>query len=173
MWPQSVSTLEQKQILTELIFRVNRLYETHEYEAMVQCYTEDAHYRNWRGDIRGRSEILSMMEHRPRERLVRHVISNVVTTLCSADSAEGMAYVTAYINHHGDPLREPVPQIGPPAIAEYNFRFRKVEGEWLISEKVTVEVFSGMQFDYRDAGGNEHSIVINPPSASKANAELK
>lgn len=132
---------ETKQALTELLFRVNRHYEMHEYEQMVACYTEDAHYRNWRGDTVGRAAILGLMARREPARLVRHVLSNVTLTVHDGLSAEGHCYVTAFLNHQGHPLAGPVPHAGPPAVAEYHLRFRRDAGGWLISEKLTTEVF--------------------------------
>lgn len=132
---------ETKQALTELIFRVNRHYEMHEYEQMVACYTEDAHYRSWRGDTVGRAAILALMARREPGRLVRHVLSNVTLSLHDELSAEGHCYVTAFLSHHGHPLVQPVPHGMPPAVAEYRLRFRRDAGHWLISEKLTIEVF--------------------------------
>jgi hypothetical protein len=133
--------LETKQALTELIFRVNRHYEMHEYEQMVACYTEDAHYKNWRGDTVGRAAILGLMARREPERLVRHVLSNVTVSVHDDLNAEACCYVTAFLSHRGHPLIEAVPHALPPAVAEYRLRFRRDAGVWLISEKLTIEVF--------------------------------
>jgi len=156
-----MNSVETRQTLTELIYRCNRHYELHEYDQMSLCYTDDAKYRNWRGDVVGREAILELMARRSRTRLVRHFIGNVQIGIDGQNEATGLCYVTAYINHQGDPLVRSVPQIGPPAIAEYHFRFRRVGDQWLIAEKVTVEVFSGMRLEL--AGDSSASVLnINP-----------
>lgn len=128
--------------LSDLICNLNRHYELHEYAAMAALYTEDAHYANWRGDVVGRVAILQLMQDRAPDRLVRHVLSNIVIDVESATRARGLCYVTAFLNPHGHPAARAVPQDGPPAIAEYHFRFRRVDGRWLVAEKRTVEIFA-------------------------------
>ena len=133
-----------KSELSELVFRLNRHYELHEYAEMAALYAEDAHYANWRGDVVGRAAILRLMQDRAPDRLVRHVLSNLVIELDGADQARGLCYVTAFLNPQGHPVTRSVPQLGAPAIAEYHFAFRRVDGRWLVAAKRTVEIFSGL-----------------------------
>ncbi|MCJ0765507.1 nuclear transport factor 2 family protein [Variovorax terrae] len=159
---EPIDILSAKAELSELMSRVNRHYELHEYTEMVALYTEDAHYANWRGDVCGRAAILQLMRDREPDRLVRHVLSNTVIDLLNRDSAQGLCYVTAYINHHGHPVTRAVAQVGPPAFAEYHFAFRRVDGRWLISRKRTVEIFSGQVLQHAEDGGPLHTLFIQP-----------
>jgi hypothetical protein len=140
--------LETRFALHDLIHRSNRAYETHRYDELVDYFTEDAHYRsNSRGETAGRAALLEMMRKRPANRLARHIISNIMIDVLGPDEARGFCYVAAFINYDADADRisqGPVPQIGPPAVAEYSYRFRKIGGDWKIAEKITTEIFWGM-----------------------------
>ena len=81
------------------------------------------------------------MKDRPRDLIVRHVISNVLIEVIDEDNATGVTYLTVY-RHRGPP-----PQHGPARLAgvhmvgvSYN-RLVRESGAWKIGEKRTSRTF--------------------------------
>ena len=137
-------TADSHREIEELVYRFNESYDTQNYEALLTYLTEDAHYSSpYRGDLRGHAAIAEAMDARPEGRLTRHVITNLIIEVSDDGTAEAHCIVTAYINHDGFGSDGPVPQTAEPALADYSFRFRRENGRWLISEKITRSIFEG------------------------------
>jgi hypothetical protein len=141
-WSDPVTLSVTESSLAKLVLNMLNSYDVHDYPRLVSYFTDDAHYSSpTRGDLVGHSQIMEAMIKRPAQRLTRHAISNLVVTVTGADSADAHCIVTAYLNADGFSAKQPVPQTAAPAVADYAFKFRRVNGFWLISEKITQSVF--------------------------------
>ncbi|MCJ0765506.1 nuclear transport factor 2 family protein [Variovorax terrae] len=140
----SPSYLEAKTEIEQLIYRMTRYYDYQDYASMLALFSQDCLYKSpSRGELRGKDAVLAGISMRPKDRLVRHLITNIIFELHDENNASTTCYLVGAINDGGHPLRGPVPSIGAPAIGEYHMKFRRENGVWMIAEKVTVEVFFG------------------------------
>lgn len=114
-----------------------------DYETMAGLMAQNGVWMRPGGDATGPAGLLEAMKDRPRDLIVRHVISNVLIEVIDEDNATGITYLTVY-RHHGPP-----PQDGPARLAgihmvgvSYN-RLVRESGAWKISEKRTSRTFEG------------------------------
>jgi len=140
--PQTYAEVECD--VRQLIFRMTAFYDSQIYDKMLDLFTEDAEYKSSsRGHLKGKAQILEGISRRPKNRLVRHLITNVMVDLHDANNASSRCYLVGAINDGGHPLVKAVPSVGAPAFGEYLMQFRRENGVWKISRKETVEVFFG------------------------------
>ena len=114
-----------------------------DYETMAGLMAENGVWVRPGGDAVGPAGLLEAMKDRPRDLIVRHVVSNVLIDVIDEDNATGITYLTVY-RHRGPP-----PQDGPARLAgvhmvgvSYN-RLVRESGAWKISEKRTSRTFEG------------------------------
>lgn len=112
-----------------------------DYETMAGLMAENGVWVRPGGDATGPAGLLEAMKERPRDLIVRHVISNVLIEVLDDDNATGITYLTVY-RHHGPP-----PENGPARLdgahmvgVSYN-RLVRESGAWKIDEKRTCRIF--------------------------------
>lgn len=130
--------------LRQLMYRETVLHDDHRYGEMIDLFTDDAEYVSpFRGVLRGRQQILDGMAARPKRRLARHLLTNVVVDVHGGDTASSRCYVLGVANDGAHPRTQVVPAVGAPVFGEHLYRFRRLGGAWKICFKETVAVFSG------------------------------
>ena len=112
-----------------------------DYETMAGLMAENGVWVRPDGDAVGPAGLLEAMKDRPRDLIVRHVISNILIEVIDEDNATGVTYLTVY-RHYGPP-----PERGPARLAgahmvgvSYNRLVRELGG-WKIGEKRTSRTF--------------------------------
>lgn len=115
-------------------------------DSVAELFTEDGTWE-WPppGDgrrIRGREALGMYFGSRPADRLSRRLMSNVLVTVTSPDTATGTAYFTTY---RVDDYRAggPVPAGPPVRVGHYEDVFRRVDGSWLIASRTLHLPFGG------------------------------
>ncbi len=142
--PSQSSGADIECALRQLMYRETVLHDDHNYGDMIGLYGDDAEYRSpFRGVLRGRQQILDGLAARPKRRLARHLLTNVVVDVHDENHASSRCYVLGVANDEGHPLKQPVPAVGAPVFGEHIYRFQRHSGVWKISFKETVAVFSG------------------------------
>ncbi|MGH1552791.1 nuclear transport factor 2 family protein [Streptomyces sp. L7] len=111
--------------------------------SVAGLFTEDGRWEWPEGDraVEGRDALRKYFGARPAGRLSRRLMSNVLVTLTSPDTAISTAYFTTYRvdGHHGGMVTA-----GPPVqVGHYEDTFRQVEGSWLISTRTLFLPFGG------------------------------
>lgn len=147
---QPQTPFEAQSEVEQLMYRMTRYYDNQDYANMLALFSEDCFYKSAaRGELRGKAAILEGISQRPKNRLVRHLITNVIFDMQDENHASTQCYLVGALNDGGHPLKQAVPSVGAPAFGEYHMKFRRENGVWKITEKVTVEVFFGQQITIR------------------------
>lgn len=131
--------------IRQLIARMNAYYDEQMYDEMLDLYTDDAIFNSppARRDLRGKAEILAEISKSPKNRLVRHLMTNTIVDQHDENNASARCYVFAGQNIGGRPLVKAVPMVGAPVFGEFHFKLRRENGVWKIQKKQTIEVFAG------------------------------
>lgn len=91
--------------------------------------------------LTGRDAILEHQENRGEEFVMRHVVSNYRFERVDDDRAIGSVYVTVYGKRLADDGSVQVD--GMLALAEYQDKYRWVDGHCLFEERLTRRIFAG------------------------------
>ncbi|MFF6986190.1 nuclear transport factor 2 family protein [Streptomyces sp. NPDC010273] len=111
--------------------------------SVAELFTADGTWEWPDGDrlVEGRAALRTYFGSRPADRLSRRLMSNVLVTLTSPETAISTAYFTTYRvdGYHGGQV-----PAGPPVqVGHYEDIFRKVEGNWLIASRTLFLPFGG------------------------------
>ncbi|WP_405947661.1 nuclear transport factor 2 family protein [Streptomyces prunicolor] len=120
--------------------------------SVAELFTEDGSWEWPDGDrrVEGREALRKYFGSRPAGRLSRRLMSNVLVTLTSPDTAISTAYFTTYRvdGHHGGLVTA-----GPPVqVGHYEDNFRQVDGSWLIDTRTLFLPFGGPTPRHRPPG---------------------
>jgi hypothetical protein len=121
----------------QVVIRFTAHFDAGEHDEMASFFAPEAVWYQARGPIHGVDELLIRMAALPADQLMRHVLTNLRTTIVSADEAIVDSYVTVYLQPGADPCRI-VESFGPKNFARYRDRLRRVDGRWLIDERRVV-----------------------------------
>ncbi|WP_406127261.1 nuclear transport factor 2 family protein [Streptomyces sp. NBC_00989] len=111
--------------------------------SVAELFTEDGTWEWPDGErlVEGREALRKYFGSRPAGRLSRRLMSNVLVTLTTPDTAISTAYFTTYRvdGHHGGLV-----PAGPPVqVGHYEDNFREVDGSWLITSRTLFLPFGG------------------------------
>jgi hypothetical protein len=113
--------------------------------SVAELFTEDGSWA-WPppGDgreVRGRAALRSYFGGRPAGRLSRRLMSNVLVTVTSADTATAVSY---FSTHRVDGYAGGLVPAGPPVqVGHYEDAFRRLDGRWLLASRVLHLPFGG------------------------------
>jgi hypothetical protein len=133
--------------------------------SVAELFTEDGSWEWPDGDrlVAGREALRKYFGSRPAGRLSRRLMSNVLVTLTSPDTAISTAYFTTYRvdGHHGGGMVSAGPpvQVGLPHSrlrssggTPIEDNFRQVDGSWLIGTRTLFLPFGGPTPRHRPPG---------------------
>ncbi|MDE0385047.1 MAG: nuclear transport factor 2 family protein [Defluviicoccus sp.] len=112
-----------------------------DYETMARLMAETGVWVRPGGDAVGPSGLLEAMKSRPRDLIVRHVISNVAIEVIDEDNATGITYLTVYRHRGPPPENGPAPLAGVHMVGVSYNRLVRESGGWRIAEKRTGRTF--------------------------------
>lgn len=138
--------LEIAQSVEQVLYKMIRLYDHQKYGEMLELFTKDARYASPSiGETVGRKNIIEQEKiHRPKGRLSRHLVTNFTIYEMDSDSVTASTYVVGFANDNAFPGDDKPVSAMAPVVGDYLLKFRKVDGEWLISERITVGKFEGL-----------------------------
>lgn len=105
-----------------------------EYGGCVACFAQDGRWRRLGVLHSGRDAIARVLEARPETIVVRHILSNLLIDIETADQARVAAYVTVYgHNFAGGPPTLPAPLNPPLGIYSLDVMMSQTKDAWLIT----------------------------------------
>jgi hypothetical protein len=125
---EQVIQLSQR-LLTLIAYLDNRRYED-----VASLFTPTGRWLRQGRWFEGRQAILATLHSRPKDMLVRHVLSNILVTECNEGHARVDAYMTAYRQLDGQR-----PELF--SINTVDTVFQLLDGQWLIAEQQMVREF--------------------------------
>jgi hypothetical protein len=110
------------------------------HEDLVALFTEDGRYArptDPENFVSGHPAILAAFKARPRDKITRHLITNIVVNVTGAKTAQGLCYVTLFNGSTANPAEK----FGFKAnaavlIGEYHDQFVLTEAGWKFSQRV-------------------------------------
>jgi hypothetical protein len=118
----------------QVVLRFTAHFDAGEHEQMEQYFAPDAVWYQALGPIRGRGELRQRLASLPGDLVMRHVLTNLRTTLTGPDEAVVDSYFTVYLQRR-DGESAPVATDGPRNIGRYADRLRRIDGRWLLCER--------------------------------------
>lgn len=109
------------------------------YEETAALFTEDATWVRGGKPVEGRSGILASLNQRPITDISRHLVTNVLVQLVSADEAEATACfvpLRGARREDGSVAMPPITNVG-----DLSFRFRREADGWRISHLRPTMIF--------------------------------
>lgn len=114
--------------------------------SVAELFTEDGSWE-WPEDgrlIKGREALRKYFGSRPADRLSRRLMSNILVTVTSSDTAAAISYFTTYRIDGHDGGTAPVPAGPPVQVGHYEDTFRRTaDGTWLLAARVLHLPFGG------------------------------
>lgn len=117
---------------------VNKFYnalDERRYDVLVNCFTEDGIWKRQGKELQGRDVIMTAMQERGENLIIRHVVTNIEVSVEDDDHASTAEYVTIYRYDGEQKLDGPAPLDGPGVIFLYKDKMLKIDGDWKISDK--------------------------------------
>ncbi|MEU0197353.1 MULTISPECIES: nuclear transport factor 2 family protein [unclassified Streptomyces] len=111
--------------------------------SVAELFTEDGVWQWPEGDrvIKGRDALRAYFGSRPADRLSRRMMSNILVTVTSPETAGAVSYFTTY---RVDGYAGGVVPAGPPVqVGHYEDAFRRTAGTWLLSSRTLHLPFGG------------------------------
>ena len=136
--PTETEKAEIERACRTLVLHSAAANDRQDYAAFAELFSDDGVMRRPSGDpLRGREAIENAYASRPKDRITRHVCSNILIHVDSARTAHGTTYVALY---SADASAEPDGHFGRPAAArvlvgEFEDRFELTEAGWRIAER--------------------------------------
>lgn len=125
--------------IREVIVGYCRCVDVFDDTTLVKLFTEDGEWaRPGQTLLKGREQIRAFLKNRDRSVTIRHVISNVMVEVTSADIASALSYWSVFKTPKG---QESSSVLQPFAVGEYHDEFRFEEGLWRIARRETHFVF--------------------------------
>lgn len=111
--------------------------------SVAKLFTEDGVWQWPEGErlIKGRDALRTYFGSRPADRLSRRMMSNVLVTVTSPDTAGAVSYFTTY---RVDGYTGGTIPAGPPVqVGHYEDTFRRADGVWLLAARTLFLPFGG------------------------------
>lgn len=116
----------------ETVLRFTAHFDAQEYDLMEGYFSADGIWRRLEGDVVGLEGLRQFLASRPPNIFVRHLISNLRTTVLSVGQAQVDSYLVAYRHDFSGPPQLPAPLDSPLLIGRYQDELRQVDGTWKI-----------------------------------------
>ena len=107
------------------------------YGDLVDLFTEDCVFDRPGALLNGRDELRAFMERRPDNTVTRHACTLPVLDQVTAQSANGVTYLTFF---EGEPSANGQGNVKHIAIAEYRDQFRHTSDGWRIARRHVVPI---------------------------------
>lgn len=122
---------------TKLVNQYYTYSDLHDFEAVCSLLTGDASFaRPTEPDnvITGRDNILAAFNSRPKDRITRHIVSNVVIDVIDGSNAKGRFYVTLFMAPiDAEPAKFGVKANPSQLVGDFQVDFALAEEGWRIS----------------------------------------
>ena len=127
-----LADLECKVACGDLVTQFGNHIDYSQYEQVVALFATDGVVERGEELVLGHEEILATLRKRPKDRITRHIVSNIHIVPTSETTATGRSYVFLF-RTTGDVREFPLPLPAPVACAEWHNEFRRTSEGWRIS----------------------------------------
>jgi limonene-1,2-epoxide hydrolase len=110
-------------------------FDLNDVETMVRYFAADGVWHRHDGDIAGVEGLRAFMRARNAGIFVRHVLTNMRTTVASSTQATVESYVTVYRHDFDQAPVVPAPLTGPDVVARYRDQLTRGPGGWQLSRR--------------------------------------
>jgi ketosteroid isomerase-like protein len=132
---------------SQVLLRFYDCFDNFDYAGMAALFTQDGVWHRAGKALAGREAIVAELEKRSRTQSMRHVVTNLLVTVRTAQEASASCYITAY-RHDGGKPPSTVPVIASPYLMLVaTARFTDTPQGWLMAEQVMRR-----EFEFKDAG---------------------
>jgi hypothetical protein len=129
----------------EVVIAFARAFDAGRNDDMLSHFATDGVWERADSTVIGHDGIVQMMQRRSKAIRVRHIITNLISTLHGDDEASVTSYVTVYRHNEAVPASEPAPLRGPALVGEYTDQLRHIDGCWRICRKQVQVWFKVME----------------------------
>jgi hypothetical protein len=116
------------------------------YEEVADLFTDDGRYARPTDPasfVEGKANLLAAFKARPHDKLVRHLVSNVLIEVTSATTAKGFSYVTQYSGNTSNPAATHGWQANPSQlVGEYVDDYELTPTGWKIRQRSGKLIFT-------------------------------
>lgn len=131
---------------TKLVNQFALYSDTGRYDELAALFTEDGRYARPTDPtnfISGHADLLSSFKARPKGKLTRHLVTNIVIDVTSPTTAKGISYVTQYAGSTDNPAPAHGWRANPAQlVGEYSDDYVLTEAGWKIRQRVGRVVFT-------------------------------
>lgn len=135
-----------EQACTKLMNQFAVLNDQGRFGELADLFTDNASYaRPIAPDalIEGKANIRATFESRPKERVGRHIISNIIIDVQGPERAKGLCYVLLYSGHVEKPAEKfGLQAIPPQLVGEFHDEFVLTPGGWKFQVRKGRIIFS-------------------------------
>ena len=110
-------------------------FDLGDFDAMARHFAPDGVWQRHDGDLVGLEALARFMRARHPGLFVRHVLSNLRTTVLSEDRAVVDSYVTVYRCDFADAPRLPAPLAGPNVVGRYRDELTRNACGWQLARR--------------------------------------
>ena len=125
-----------------VLLSVFRSLDEFDYRSLVECFAVDGLWQREGRDLVGREQILAALEPRPRNQVVRHLITNLIVELETRSSARVSGYNTACRALNVSAADLPVTIKSPLGLWVLDAKLVCYRDVWLITELRQTKQFS-------------------------------
>lgn len=116
------------------------------HDELVELFTEDGRYARPTAPanfVEGRANLLAAFKARPKDKLVRHLVTNILIEVTSPTTANGFSYVTQYSGSTDKPAASHGWQANPSQlVGEYTDDFVLTPAGWKIRQRSGKLIFT-------------------------------
>lgn len=133
-----------------VVLSVYRHLDEFDYARLVELFAPDGVWQREGRELKGRAQILANLEQRPRNQVVRHLITNLIVDIAPPAGARVTGYNTAYRALETAPDVVPVEIDAPLGLWVLRAELVSFRDLWLITDLRQVQQF---KFAPRQPGG--------------------
>jgi len=130
----------------QAVLRFTAHSDAGEHRQMEQYSAPEGFWHQALGLIHGLDELRERLDSLPPDQLMRHVLTNLRTTITGRDEAVVDSYFVVYLEGRSENGDAPVLTNGPRTVGRYRDSMRRLGGRWLICER---QVTFDMKFQGR------------------------
>ncbi len=124
---------------TKLVNQFEVYNDLGRYDELAELFTEDGRYARPTAPanfVEGKANLLAAFKARPKDRLVRHLVTNILIDVTSSTTAKGISYVTQYSGSTDKPAPTHGWQANPSClVGEYTDDFVLTPAGWKIGQR--------------------------------------
>ena len=137
------ATVEDERACESVVIRFCGHFDRGDSAGMERLFSTNGVWKRADGDLHGIEQLSEFMRRRKAGTFVRHVLTNLRTTVVDADNASVHSYVTVYRHDFAELPTLPAPLTGPDLVGTYRSVLVRESGEWRLAHHEASVDFKG------------------------------